>query len=238
MPLNEITVTRFPNGYTNVAVDTLAASLKKSFPLLYQDFLDDFADYVPTAWTVTETQAGATQANAAGAGGLLLLTNSAADDDVNQIQKPAGSFLPVAGKKTFMRCKFQLSDATNSDFCIGFATVSADATVLANSLDGMFFLKADDAATVTLYFRQDNTTGSANSGAIATLANATDITLGAYFDGIDRVYYEVNGTITGVFTVTSGQIPNAVGAPVISLKNGAAAAKTATIDYLWIAQER
>jgi len=237
MPLADLTTTRYPNGVTNVNETVLTASLKKMDPLLFQDFLDDFVDFVPTAWTVTETQAGATQATSAGAGGLLSLVNSAADNDVNQIQKAFGSFLPVAGKKTFCRCRFQLSDATQSDFAIGFATVSADATVLANSLDGIFFLKADDAATISLYSRKDNAAGSI-SVVVATLVNATMIELGFFYDGGDRLYYEVNGAVQGYITVSAATLPDAVGAPVISLKNGDANARTAIVDYLWIAQER
>lgn len=235
MSLNDLTTTRFPNGVVNVGPDILTSSLKMMDPLLYQTFLDDFNDYIPTAWTVT---GGASEATAAGAGGLLLLTSAAADNNLTQIQKAAGSFLPVVGKRTFMRCRFQLSDATQSDFAIGFATVSADATTLSNSLDGIFFLKADDAATIALYSRQDNTTGSVNSGAIATLVNATMIELGFCYDGGDRLYYEINGAVQGYVTVAAATLPNAVGAPVICVKNGEAVAKTATVDYLWIAQER
>lgn len=237
MALNDLTVTRLPYGIVNVGPDVLTSSLKKMDPLLYQDFMDDFNDFVPTAWTVTETQAGATQANTAGAGGLLLLTNSAANNDVNQIQKPAGSFLPVAGKRTFMRCRFQLSDVLASAFVIGFTTVSADATVLANSLDGIFFRKPAADATISLYCRQDNTTGSV-SAEITDLVNATMIELGFTYDGGDRLYYEINGAVQGFITVSAATLPNLAGAPVISLKNGEAVAKTATADYLWIAQER
>src|ERR1051326_3230854 len=139
-------VTRYPNGVTNVDVGSI------------------FNDFVPTAWTVTETQAGATQATAVGDGGLLALVNSAADNDINQVQKAAGSFLPVVGKKFFMDCKFNLSNATQSDFAIGIQLVNADGTTLATATDGIFFLKADDAATVALYVRKNNAAGSANSG--------------------------------------------------------------------------
>lgn len=238
MPLIDNQVTRFPNGATNVAVDSIFNSLKEDFPLCYTRFVDDFLDFVPTAWTVTETQAGATQATAAGAGGVLLLTNSAADNDINQIQKNFGSFLPIVGKKFFLDCQFQLSDATQSDFAIGIQLVNADGTTLATATDGIFFLKADDAATVTLYSRQDNATGSVNSGAIATVVAATDIRLSAFFDGVDRLYYAVNGAIGGYVTVSAALLPNVVCAPIISLKNGEAVAKTATVNYLYVAQEK
>lgn len=238
MPLIDNQVTRFENGFTNVPVGNIFNSLRQANPLLYTSFFDDFMDYVPTAWTVTETQAGATQATAVFAGGAILLTNSAADNDINQIQKAAGSILPVVGKKFFMSCRFQLSDVTDSDFAIGIQLVNADGTALATATDGIFFLKADDAATIALYSRQDNTTGSVNSGAIATLVAATNVVLSCFFDGVDRLYYAVDGTIGGYVTVAAGLLPNVACAPIISLKNGAAAAKTATVDYLYVAQEK
>lgn len=239
MPLINNLVTRLPGGITNVAVDSIFNSLKCPDPSLYTRFLEDFLEYVPTAWTVTETQAGATQATAAFSGGALLLTNTAADDDINQVQKAAGSFLPVVGKKFFMKARFQISDATQSDFAIGIQLVNADGTTLATATDGIFFLKADGAATVTLYVRKDNAAGSANSGAIATLVAATNVELSCFYDGIDRLYYAVDGVIGGyIDSVTATFLPDVSCAPIISLKNGEAVAKTATVDYLFVMQEK
>jgi hypothetical protein len=239
VPLIDNQVTRFPNGLTNVAVDNIFNALKSPDPTIYTRFFDDFFDFVPTAWTVTETQAGATQATAAFSGGALALVNSAADNDINQVQKNFGSFLPVVGKKFFMKCRFQLSDATQTDLAIGIQIVNADGTTLATATDGIFFLKADDAATVALYVRKDNAAGSANSGAIATVVAATNIELACFYDGIDRLYYAVNGVIGGyIDAVTATFLPDVACAPIISLKNGEAVAKTATVDYLFIAQEK
>lgn len=239
MPLIDNQVTRFPNGFNNLPVSALFNALKVPSPLTYHQLMEDFNEFIPTGWTVTETQGGATQATAAGDGGVLLLTNSAADNDINQIQKAFGSFLPVVGKQFFLACRFQLSDATQSDFAIGIQLVNVDGTTLATATDGIFFLKADDAATVTLYVRKNNAAGSANSGAIATLVDATDVRLACYYDGISRLYYSVNGSPTGyIDNVDAAFLPDVVCAPVISLKNGEAVAKTATVDYLFVAQER
>lgn len=239
MPLTAIDVTRFSGGLNNLAVGNIFNDLKFPDTTGYSVFDEDFFDYNTGDWTVTETQAGATQATTAGANGVISLVNSAADNDINQIQKVAGSFLPVVGKKFFMKCKFQLSSAIQTDFAIGIQIVNADGTTLATATDGIFFLKADDAATIALYVRKDNAAGSANSGAIATLADATDIELACFYDGIDRLYYAVNGAVTGVITgVTALFLPDVVCAPILSLKNGDAVARTAIVDRLYIAQER
>lgn len=244
MPLNDQLITHFQNGINNVDVQSLFASMKQPDPTNFYEDSDNFFTFVLGAanvqtWTRTLVGTGTT-ALTAGNGGLLLLTNSAADNDLTQIQRPVANFLPVAGKKLFFRCIFKISDATQSDFAIGLQQVNADGTTLATATDGIFFLKADDAATVALYVRKDNTTGSVNSGAIATLVADTFITLGFYFDGIDRVYYEVNGTVTGSITLTTaaGFLPDAAVCLMISLKNGEAVAKTATVDHIYVAMER
>ncbi len=133
---------------------------------------------------------------------------------------------------------FQLSDVLQSDFAIGIQLANVNGTDLTVALDGIFFLKVDGAATIALYSRQDNTTGSVNSGAIATLVNATNVTLAVFYDGNGRMYYAVNDVVLGYLTITAGLLPNVVCAPIVSLRNGEAVAKTATIDKLFVAKER
>lgn len=241
MPLNNNLITRFPNGVNDSSENNIwGGGMTGMDPRKFHSFLEDFDFYLAADWTVTETQAGATQALAAGDGGLMLLTNSAADNDVNQIQKNPAAFLPVSGKRFFMNCRFQLSDVVDSDFAIGIQLANVDGTDLAVATDGIFFLKADDAATIALYCRQANVAAnSSDSGAIVTLVNATNIDLSCYYDGGDRIYYAVNGNTLGYITVAPAtQFPNVVCAPIASLKNGAAAAKTATVDRLFVMLER
>lgn len=232
-------VTRFPNGLTNVNVGDIFNALKEPDSTKYHKYFEDFDYYNAGDWTVTETQAGATQALTNGDGGLMLLTNSAADNDINQIQKVGQSFTFTAGKKLFFRAKLQCSDATNSDIVVGIQVANVDASDLATVTDGMFFYKADDATAVSVYLRKNTTTGAIT--AVVTggaMANATDITFEAFYDGVDRLYYGYNGTIVGYLDASSTYLPDTSLAPVLEVKNGAAAAKTVTCDYIFVAKER
>jgi hypothetical protein len=228
-------VTRFPNGVTNVNDVNLFASLKCPDPTLYHTFFDDFDTYAAGDWTVTETQAGATQALTAGDGGLLLLTNSAADDDLNALQKNPAAFLLVAGKKAFFRARFKVSDATQSDFVMGLQVV--DSTPL-DVTDGIYFLKADGSTAVSVVCRKNATTGSTSASSIATVANDTFITLGWAYDGIDKLYYEVNGNVVGSLDASSAYLPDTTLTVSFAIQNGEAAAKTMTVDYVFVAEER
>ncbi len=236
MPLNNILVTRLPNGLSTRPEGTIFGSLPIPDRTLFHIFDEDFDYFLASDWTVTETQAGATQALIASDGGVLSLVNSAADNDVNQIQKLPAAFLPVIGKRLFMKMRFSISDLVDSDVAIGLINASADATVLANSVDGIFFLKADDANSLSIYVRQDNATGSVTAVVGALIAGMNEIAV--YYDGVDRLYYALNGVVIGFLTVSAAVFPNAITTVTFSTKNGAAAAVTGNCDQIFIAQER
>lgn len=228
-------VTRFPNGVTNVADNALFADMVQPDPTKFHTFFDDFDTYAAGDWVVTETQAGATQALTAGDGGLLLLTNSAADDDLVALQKTPAAFTFTAGKKTFFSCRFKVSDATQSDVVIGLQVV--DTTPL-DVTDGVYFLKADGSTAISVVCRKNATTGSTSASSIATLANDTFIELGFAYDGEGKVFYEVNGNVVGSLDASSAYLPDTDCTVSFAIQNGEAVAKTMTVDYIFVAKER
>lgn len=233
--MGNISNTRFPNGLTNVGDADLFADMVQPDPTLFHQYFNDFDTYAAGDWVVTETQAGATQALTAGDGGLLLLTNSAADDDLVALQKTPAAFTFTAAKKTFFRCRFKVSDATQSDVVIGLQVV--DTTPL-DVTDGVYFLKADGSTAFSVICRKNATTGSTSASSIATLADDTYIELGFYYDGESKVVYEVNGVVVGSLDGTSAFLPDTTCTVSFALQNGEAAAKTMTLDYIFVAKER
>jgi hypothetical protein len=228
-------VTRFPNGVTNVADNNVFADLRMSDPTLYHSYLNDFDTYAAGDWVVTETDAGATQALTAGDGGLLLITNTAADNDLVALQKTPAAWTFTSGKKTFFRCRFKVSDATQSDLVFGLQVV--DTTPL-DVTDGVYFLKADGAATVDVICRKNASTGSTSATAVATLVNDTYIMLAFAYDGDSKVVYSVDGTVLGSLDASSSYLPDTTCTVSFALQNGEAAAKTMTVDYIYVAKER
>lgn len=225
-------VTRFPNGVTNVGEDSPFADLAMPAPTLFHTYMEDFDYYVAGDWTVTETDAGATQALTDGDGGLLLITNTAADNDLVVLQKKGESFRFAAGKKLFYEARLKVSDATQSDIVFGLQLT--DTTPL-DVTDGVFFIKADGAATVNLLVEKNNTATTASS--IATMEDDTFIRLGFFYNGSDAVQYFVNGVLGGSMAITN--LPDDEDLTVsIALQNGEAVAKTMTVDYIFVAKER
>ena len=227
-----MTTTRFPNGVTNVGEDSLFAQLGQPAATQFNTYFEDFDYYAAANWTVTETDAAATQALADGDGGLLLITNTAADNDLVSLQKVGESFRFEAGKALFFEARFKVSDATQSDVVIGLQIT--DTTPL-DVTDGVFFIKADGAATVDFRVEKNNTATTAS--AMATMANDTFIRLGFYYDGISAVQYFVNGAIAGSSVTTN--LPDDEDMTItIAIQNGEAVAKTMTVDYVYVAKER
>lgn len=233
--MGNISNTRFQYGVTNVNETNLFANMVQPDPTLFHQYYNDFDTYAAGDWTVTETDSGATQALTAGDGGWLLITNTAADNDLVALQKNPAAFSFTAGKQTFFRCRFKVSDATQSDVVIGLQVV--DTTPL-DVTDGVYFLKADGAKTVDVICRKNASTGSTSASAVASLADDTFIELGFYYDGAGSIAYEVNGSVLGSLNASSSYLPDTICTVSFALQNGEAAAKTMTVDYVYAATER
>ena len=228
--------TNFPDGVTNAALNSALTDLIQEDPTKCHTYMNDFDQFIAADWVVTETQAGATQGLTAGDGGLLALVNSAADDDLNSIQKTPAAFAFNAAKRAWFSTRFKVSDATQSDVQVGIVIV--DTTPL-DATDGIYFQKDDGSTNLDLYVRKNATTGSNKKSAIATMANDTFITAQWYYDGNGRVWYGVNGVLVGSMDASSTYLPDATNLTVsISVQNGDGNARTLTVDYVFAAFER
>jgi hypothetical protein len=231
MPFPDITVTRLPNGVTNVGESSMFADMGQMSPSKFHNYFNDFDQYVAGDWTVTETDSGATQALTDGDGGWLLVTNTAADNDLVALQKKGESFRFASGKKLWFEARFKVSDATESDVVMGLQITD---TSPLDVTDGVFFIKADGSTSVTLRVEKNDTASTATVG---TMASDTFITLGFFYDGVASVYYFVNGALGGKVATTN--LPDDEDLTVsFALQNGEAVAKTMTVDYINVAKER
>lgn len=229
---------RFPSGMTNAAPGSPLGMFGLPDPSSWHVYFDDFDTYNASDWTITTTEAGAgdaTEALTDADGGVLLITNDAADNDNDFFQKKGESFLLEAGKRAFFKARIKTSDATDSDIVIGLQVT--DTTPL-DVTDGIYFLKADDAATLSVICRKNASTGSTSASAIASMANDTWIELAWFYDGKGSLAYFVNGAQLGTLDASSTYLPDTELTVSFGIQNGAAAAKTLSVDYLLAAKER
>lgn len=223
--------TRFPNGLVTASKNAPMGDFILPDMTKAHVYMEDFDYYTAADWTVTEVGI-ATQALTDADGGVLLVTNAAADNDSSFSQKVGESYLFEAGKKLWFDCRFKVSDATQSDVVVGLQIT--DTTPL-DVTDGVFFLKADGAATADFLVEKDNT--ATTSSAVATLADDTYIRLSFYYDGKSAIKYFVDGVHQGT-SVTTNLPDDEVLTISFGVQNGEAVAKTMSVDYIMVAKER
>lgn len=201
----------------------------------YHKFFDDFDRFVAADWTITTVEAGAgsaTEALGNADGGVLVITNDAADDDSDFFQKVGESFKFEVGKTLYFESRFKISDATQSDFVMGLQIT--DTSPLAVT-DGVFFQKDDGDANLDFHVVKDST--ATDKTAIATVADDTYMTLAFYFDGIDKITVYKDGEVVSYAAITN--MPDDEELTVsFGIQNGAAAAKIMTVDYIFVAKQR
>jgi hypothetical protein len=232
--------TRFTSGVATVPKSAPLGMYGLPDPTEWHTYFNDFDTYVAGDWTVTEVGAGSRALTDIDGGGLLI-TNAAADNDRNELQKVGESFLLTAGKRSFFKAKFKVSDATQSDFLIGLTVTD---TTLQGSVsgagvtDGIFFNKDDGDALLDVQVQKNATTGQTRAAGIATVVSDTFLTVAWAYDGVSEVKYFVNDIQLGTLDGTSTYLPDTELTVSFAIMNGEAVAKTMTVDYIFAAQER
>jgi hypothetical protein len=228
--------THFTSGVTNVGVDSTLGKLKAPAPHKYHTYFNDFDTYLASDWTITTTEDGtgsATEALADGDGGLLLLTNAAGDNDKDFLQLVKEGFKFESGKQLAFNMRFKTNDATQTDIVAGLQLTD---TSPLDVTDGIFFLKSDGAATISFIVEKDSTQSTLTLP--NSLADDTFMTLGFVYDPKDQKFHVFqNNVLAG--TVVSTNAPDDEELTVsFGIQNGAAAAKTLTVDYIGASKER
>jgi hypothetical protein len=227
--------THHPNGISNAARDSGLEDMGQMDPTKYFTFFDDFIDEpFATEWTITAVSVGTGTSVISTPdthGGMALITSAANENDGIWAQKLAETFLMATGKKTWLKTRLSISDATQSDWIVGLHSTST--TPLAATMRWMF--KSEDGAA-TIEFNNDNNTTDSDSSTVATMADATFITLGAYWDGAGTI--KLYADDVHVTTMTGITVPAAEMAIGFGAINGSASVETTNVDYILVAQER
>ncbi len=198
---------------------------------------DDFDWYFDTTnvWTVTATSAGTGTSGFAiidANGGVVRLTTAADEDDGAFAELGTGeNFVVETGKKAWVKCRFRVGDAIQSDFIMGLH--STDATPLDATYRFAFISEDGDAS---LFFNVDDDTTDADSDTVVTLEDDTWVTVCAYYDGNGKI--ELFADDVKVATMTDVDVPGAEMAVGFGYLNGAAGAETTDFDYILVARER
>lgn len=234
---------RFPNGITNAAKASTLWAFGSMDPTKYHVWFDDFDNFEADQWVITRVGVTPTETAVSADGGRLLLTMAATDDSSSSLQwsgdDAAGvieTFKFQVGKEMWLKSRFQVSDVLQSDFVMGLQIT--DTTPLAVT-DGVYFRKDDGDSDLDFVVIKDSVaTTTTIAGA---LANATDVTLGFYYNGksgsAGAIEIYVNDVKRGTSVVTN-LVDDEELAISFHMQNGEAVAKTMSIDYIFAAKAR
>lgn len=186
---------------------------------------DHFVSFNANDWTITETGGAGTEALTDAAGGALLVTSDALDNDSVEMQKIGEAFLLASGKECYFGCRVKLSKATQSDFVVGLCIT--DTTLIDGMTHGVYFRKDDGDDNLDCV--TENATSETTTDSGSDVVAGTYVTLEFYYDGVN-VTFLVNGTEVAEHTTN---IPTGEELTVsIALQNGEAGAQTATLDWV------
>lgn len=199
---------------------------------------DDF-DHVHAAgeWDLVTVEAGAGDATEAvidAAGGTIVVTNDAADNDYDQMVRKNETFKLAAGKRLFCAIMAKISDATEADLWLGLIA-NEDLSAVADNMpaDGVVWVK-DDGDTELDFKSCKNGTNEENDA--EGTADTSYHEFAFYFDGAGTITPYLDGVAgTAIETTIPDDEELAVG---WGIRNGEAVAKVLTVDYYDVAQLR
>ncbi len=205
-------------------------------PVVGVIYYDDFEEWLTAQWVTTATGAGAVvQTNS----GYLSLTNAAADDDSEEIQRYIANvnglnWALAAGNPLWFEIKLEISDATQSDLWAGLSEV--DTTLIDGPVDGCVGFKKDDGDANIDCTNAEATVATTTDSGVDIVAG-TFIRLGFYYDGATAgsIYYYVDGALVATHTTN---LPVEEMVVSIAVQNGEAVIKNMLVDYVKIVRLR
>jgi len=229
--------THFRSGVTNTSPGEALYNYGLPDPSKWHTYFNDFDTYLASDWTVTETGTG-TRALTAVDGGNLLITNAAADNDNNQFQLDFASFLLSASKRAYFKTRFKVSDATESDVAMGLQITNTDIFTAATVTDGIYFSKDDGDALIDVVVKKDDSAGKNAKANVGTLGTAFTTWGFSYEPSDSTCSFFIDDARVWSLDASSTYFPNLILNLTFGIQNGAAAAKTMTVDYVFAAVER
>jgi hypothetical protein len=233
----------YPNGISNARKNSTLSMMGTMDPTQFHTFFDDFDNFEADQWVITRVGATPNEAIANADGGRLLLTMAATDDSSSSLQwsgdDAAGAvetFKFQVGKELWFKSRFQVSDVVQSDFIMGLQIT--DTTPLAVS-DGVYFRKDDGDSDLDLVVIKGGVATTTTMTGV--LANATDVTVGYYYNGKAGTAGAIEIFVNDIKRATSvvTNLPDTEELTVsFHMQNGEAVAKTMSLDYIFVCKAR
>lgn len=200
---------------------------------------DDFTFLEVDLYSIAQ-DAGGSYGVADAVNGIFALVNHADNDDDSDIAQDAETWLLAVNHPLYFECRVKISDALDADFYIGLIDTAGYFSV--GCTNGVFFWKPD--GNPDLYLRCLDNSVATDTACGIDLEDDDWVRLAFHWDGKDTLRWFVfedgdapqacvaTGSLTAGF-VNDHEMNFGMG-----IRNGEAAAKTASIDYYKLAMSR
>lgn len=242
--------TRFPGGINNVTPNTPLENLAFPNPVLTGRVVmagNDWTDPVatsPTAWTATTVGTGArTFGNTNASYGTINMANSGADNDSIYIQSKWRVAYADDSRRIIYSARL-LQSSTTADVIAGVTNTTTTPIGTAGSepngtTDGLYFLKVSGETTWRFYVRSGSATVASAIGIGPASASNTLRTYSFEYDPTTRkVKVWIDNTQVAGLTIPVGSFPAADMYSQMGVQNGDGNARTVSVEYLLISQDR
>lgn len=194
-------------------------------------------DISATDWLIVKDSSAAVAVGADAVNGTCVITsNATTDDDGGSFQSIQECYQLLSGKQAWWECKFQISDATQSELYMGLSVAFAtNPEAILSSANRIGFDKVDGSTRLRATATATSVSQVLDTG--YDMVAATYVTVGFHWDGSGNVNFYLNRNYVG--QMTSG-LPTATAMALACyhLSGDANGTKTATIDYVSFAKER
>lgn len=225
--------TNLENGITNAASTSPLGTLTQLDPTKVHNYFEDFNLYRAADWIVTTVEAGsgaATEAIADEDKGVLVLTNDDALADSDFLQLANETVKLKSGKQCHFKARIKVSEVLQSEFVIGLQIRTTNPLSVS---DGVYFIVKSNNIDLEI-FKDSNALGSLEG--IGSLVDDTYIELAFVYDGGSKVQAWVDGVKKGE---SSLGVPDDEELTIsYGIQNKEAVAKSMSIDYIFVANER
>lgn len=240
-----------PLSWSETAAKVLREGILYPEPADYFVFFDDFFEFKvncisDSSWILTVVSAGSGDSAITipdSLGGVMMIESAANENDGANVQWHTPLFMPSTTQDLQFEARVSISEFTQSDVCIGI--ISEDESSLTATVDGIYFLKADEDTVIYAVSTKNSIskstecmTGTAVGDSVAFVDN-TWKTLGFDWDKVDLKFYIDGGLVATHAYASIDTIPtDALLTPTIAFLNGAAAVESLCVDYMWVRQDR
>ena len=206
--------------------------------LMYMDDFTGIALDTTNDWTLIKDSSATAALGADAENGTLVLTSQATTDDDGASVQGNEIFALSATRDIWVETKLFITDAEGDamDVCVGLTVnFATNPEAMLTAADRIVFQIDDGDSNIDCVTEKDGTATTTDSG--IDIVSGTSVTLGFHVKGTGSVEFFVNRNKVATHTTNLPDDENlAIGA--MELSGSTTGTKSATIDYLFAAQDR